>query len=87
MSLFNIISKERYINHLVLSYKIVYGCGDMAAIECLRKYYTKIELGEIYEALKQSEKSGSLQSVLFLAHPFKENRETVMEIDNKYNGG
>lgn len=86
MGLFSVLKKEKYVNYLVLAFKMVYGCGDMAAIECLRKNYTKNELKEIFQTLKHSEKQGSLQTILNLAPPFVEERDEVKEIDGKYNG-
>jgi hypothetical protein len=85
MGLFSFIKKEKYINQLVVAYKMVYGCGDMAAIECMRRNYTEKELKEILQTLKESENQGSLQQILFLAPPFIEQREEVMEMDRKHN--
>lgn len=84
MGLFSVLKKGKYVNHLVLAFKMVYSCGDMAAIECLRKNYTEQELKVIFQTLKQSEKQGSLQTILNLASPFVEERDEVMRIDGKY---
>lgn len=72
-----------YINKLITAYKKTYGCGDFAAMECLTKNYSTKELKEIYDFLRDAEKSGLLHTMI-LAPQFKENFTTVAEIDKKY---
>ena len=72
MGFLETIKKEIYINRLVTSYKIVYGCDDMTSIENLRQNYTKDELKKIFKSLKLSENRGELDLILNLNNPFKE---------------
>jgi hypothetical protein len=80
------VKKEFYINKLVNAYKIVYSCGDMEAIECLRRNYTEIELKDILNRIKKAKKYESLDSVLINNPPFKEDTEIVSYYDNLHNG-
>ena len=52
MGVFNFIKKEIYINRLARSYKEVFHCDDMVAIKNLRSNYTKDELKEIIDEIK-----------------------------------
>ena len=72
MGFFSFITKEKYINRLVKSYKIVYECDDMTSIKNLRENYTKDELKSILETLEKSENRGSLDLTLLLKNPFKD---------------
>lgn len=54
MGFFKGAKKEYYINRLVKSFKLYYHCGDMAAIECLRKNYSVQELKWIFQDLKKA---------------------------------
>jgi len=85
MGFFDKLKKEKYVNKLLTAYKMTYKCGDYAAIECLRKNYSTKELKEIYDFLRDAEKSGLLFTMI-LAPQFKENFRDVAEIDKKYNG-
>ncbi len=86
MGLFDKFKKEYYINRLVTAFKIVYDCGDMAAIYCLREHYSVKELKELFALLKKSEEAGTLQSALRIARPFKEKQDDVDVINWKYGG-
>lgn len=83
MGFFDNLKKQKYVNKLLTAYKMTYKCGDYAAIECLRKNYSTKELKEIYDFLRDAEKSGLLHTMI-LAPQFKENFTTVAEIDKKY---
>ena len=88
MGIFGNIKKEMYINRLVRVFQMAYGCGDMAAIFCLRSDYTKDELKRIFDRLSEVEKSndplsGDLKLELFYNPPFKEKFEDVVLLDEK----
>jgi len=80
------MKKELYINQLVSVYRLVYNCGDMAAIECMRRFYTEYELKDILAVLKSAEDQGKLDYILANNSPFKETADIVMEYDLIHNG-
>ncbi|NQU05246.1 MAG: hypothetical protein HQ568_04070 [Calditrichaeota bacterium] len=80
MGIINTLQKEKYINRLVRSFRIVYKCGDMAAIGCLRENYSKDELKKILDDLLDIEDE-KLELVLFYNPPFKEKWEEVFIYD------
>jgi len=85
MGFFDKLKREMYINKLITAYKMTYGCGDYAAMECLTKNYSTKELKEICDFFRDAKKSGLLLTMI-LAPQFKENFRDVAEIDKKYNG-
>ncbi|MDB4062233.1 hypothetical protein N9515_09915 [Vicingaceae bacterium] len=73
MGFFGFLKKESYVNRLVASYKIIYGCDDMTSINNLRRNYTKDELKSILETLKQIQKRGELDELTLIGENlFKE---------------
>lgn len=87
MGLFIFFKKEKYINYLASTYKLYYGCGDMAAIECMRNNYSADELKEIIERIEKyvGGKSVHLHQIQSLA-PFKEDPSEVSRINMKHGG-
>jgi len=86
MGILSAIKKEWYINHLTGAFKIVYRCGDFAAIECMRKHYSFDELKSIYAELLEAEDRGSLDMHLRVSSPFKDSPDIVETIDAKHRG-
>lgn len=86
MGLFDSLKKESYINRLVKSYRSVYGCGNFAAVECLRANYTLEELKDIYNAFLKEDKAGPLSMRLLPLQPFFEDPAVVKAIDARYGG-
>ena len=84
MGLFGSIKKEVCINALAQHFKIMYRCGDYAAIECLRKNYTLQELQGILDLIETAIKIGEPE--LIDSSPFKEDQGTVSLIDARYRG-
>jgi len=78
--------KEIYINQLVKAFRKTYNCGDMAAIECLRKNYSSTLLKQIIKNLAESEQAGILDDILHTNSPFEESQEEVVEMDIKFGG-
>ena len=74
-----------YISKLIAAYKMTYGCGDYAAMECLTKKYSTEELKEICDFFRDAKKTGLLHTMI-LAPQFKEDLRAVTEIDKKYKG-
>lgn len=87
MGLFGSLKKEMYINKLVSTYKLYYNCGDMAAIECLRKKYSANELKNIMSNI-QKFVGGKVvaQFEIKKIAPFKEDHDEVSIIDMKHGG-
>jgi len=87
MGFFGNLKKETYINQLASSFKLLYDCGDMAAIECMRKNYSANELKIILNELKEIAGGKVITRFeLEQSSPFKENYDEVAEIDRRHSG-
>lgn len=85
--MFKFLKKEKYINHLVASFRSTYECGDMAAIMSLREGYTAEELKEILDGLYEEQKRSPLYNCSLSATPFyKTDPRSVKELDTKHRG-
>jgi len=81
------LKKELYINQLVSSYRLFYGCGDMAALECMRNNYSAKELKGILDQLKKAVGGKVITGFeLEAISPFKEKPTEVAKIDTKHGG-
>ena len=81
------LKKEFYINQLVSSYRLFYGCGDMAAIECMRRNYSANELKGILDNLKKAAGGKIITGVeLEAISPFKEKPSEVSKMDSIHGG-
>ena len=87
MGLFGNLKKELYINQLVQSYRLFYGCRDIAAIECMRRNYSANELKGILDQLKKAA-GGKIITALKLEAiaPFKEKPSELAKIDVAHDG-
>lgn len=80
------MEKELYINQLVAAFRITHNCGDMAAIECLRRNYSLDELKDITNDLKEAEAHGDLDRILRYDSPFRDDPEEIKHYDNLHGG-
>ena len=80
------MKKEMYINRLTNVFREVYLCGDMAAIECLRRNYTTKELKKILQDFIKYEEQGILDNILIDKPPFKDDPGQVKYYDDLHKG-